>query len=219
MTLVPELTFVPRGPTILGDGFSVKFELEDLHQGRACILEHETGESLIFLAKFLPTHIKDGFSDYAFAIYCIENQIRREANEPSKFGSFAKTIENTWTWDGYPEDSYLPENHPIIGIGLVWVEQARSKVGGEWRLTIGGYPDLCLGYAKWDDEAGVRALVKYMNDAESLPVMIALTYPNVSHSIVRQRPYTKPMITDEMIIEITEQNELINQALLHSLAG
>lgn len=200
-------------PVIDGNGFSVTFGRKDLDLGLARILEYATGEQLIFQAKFLPTDIDRTFTDFNFAVYWLENQIHREANDPSKFGYFAKTIESTWTWDMWPEDYHVPETHAIAGIGLAWIEAARSKVGGGWRLTIGGYPDLCLGFAKWDDEAGVRALVDLLNDVD-FSAIIALTYPHVAQSLVQRVPYTRVDITEEIIIEITKQNQLVENSSL-----
>ena len=79
-------------------------------------------------------------------------------------------------------DSDLPDGTPC----LYWDTEGRASSDSEagWHISITSLPEeLSLGYARYDDRAGIKALVESLKDPEALLVRLALTYPEEAEEL------------------------------------
>jgi hypothetical protein len=168
----------------LNDGHTrVRAEVPTLeNEIRVRILEQDGAELVIPMRVAMSLNPKL-FPPIAQTIWPWQNRARRQLHHPMKYSSLlimdpSDPDENTFRLP--------PEFSSEFGVPVIhWNESgmsAASQVNG-WQLSLSAFAWLNLGFADWQDEESIKALVVAMMDVESLNIMAAILSPESARAI------------------------------------
>jgi hypothetical protein len=221
------------------DGFSVVAEVANLDD-EICyrVTDESSKDEIVIPARFLDI-LNQTSPELTKVMLSRKSTAQQTANDPERvFGlmSFGSMDTSRTQFHSRAQFRYL-KGHDIAVSGtpmLTWLSEEdnaqRVKEGGSqitrevtpygaqvagWNLTLTGSADVSLGFARWNDFAGVASLVASMEDPEALAVSLALLAPEEASVLAAQQNFLSlsdanalPTIEPKLVKKFLQDHDL-----------